>query len=204
MILYRKQLIHLNVVHILSKELIFITICVIGKIRPTIFTVSCKSFFLDFLDDFNHVEQLGGLDGPMYILKMYVHQIHPFILYYICLFYWTGNNNSIGKWFERCIHEQIQNWCQMQSIFTDEQSGFRPNRRLQTRILSICKDIRLTIAACNHPALVIFIDFLSAFDCMWYPKLITNLPELNMSLPLVKWIYQWLRGYIMVTIYGEK
>jgi hypothetical protein len=91
----------------------------------------------------------------------------------------------------------------MQSIFTDEQSGFRPNRRLQTRILSICKDIRLTIAACNRPALVIFIDFLSAFDRMWYPKLITNLPELNMPLLLVKWIYQWLRGRTMSIHHGD-
>jgi len=37
---------------------------------------------------------------------------------------------NLGKWFERCIHEQIQDWCKVKGIFCDEQSGFTPNRRL--------------------------------------------------------------------------
>ncbi|CAF4111994.1 unnamed protein product [Rotaria magnacalcarata] len=44
---------------------------------------------------------------------------------------------NLGKWFEfeRCIHEQIQAWCKDKRIYTDEQSGFTPNRRLKSRIL---------------------------------------------------------------------
>jgi len=91
----------------------------------------------------------------------------------------------------------------MQGIYTDEQSDFTPNRRLQTHILSICEDLRLTIAADNRPALVIFIDFLSAFDKMWYPVLIANLIELDMPLPLIKWIFQWLQGRTMAIDYGD-
>lgn len=46
----------------------------------------------------------------------------------------------------------------------------------------------MTVAANTRPALVIFVDFLSAFDRMWAPALIADLYELNMPLPLLKWI----------------
>ncbi|CAF3901329.1 unnamed protein product [Rotaria sp. Silwood1] len=110
---------------------------------------------------------------------------------------------NLGKWFERCIHEQIQEWCKGKGIYTDEQSGFTPNRRLQSRILSICEDLKLTVAANNRPALLIFVDFLSAFDKMWYPALIANLVELDMPLPLIKWIYQWLQERTMSIHHGD-
>jgi hypothetical protein len=110
---------------------------------------------------------------------------------------------NLGKWSERCIRERIQDWCTTKGIFTDEQSGFTPNRRLQTRILSICEDLRLTVAANNRPALLIFADFLSAFDRIWYPALIANLLELDMPLPLIKGIYQWLQCRTMAVYHGE-
>ncbi|CAM2699256.1 unnamed protein product [Rotaria socialis] len=111
-------------------------------------------------------------------------------------------NKRRRKWFERCIHEQIQAWCKDKGIYTDEQSGFTPNRHLQSRILSICEDLRLTVAANNRPALLIFVDFLSAFDNMWFPALIANLVELDMPLPLIKWIYQWLQERTMSIHHG--
>ncbi|CAF1573891.1 unnamed protein product, partial [Didymodactylos carnosus] len=73
---------------------------------------------------------------------------------------------NISKWFERIVHERIMKWRERKGIYIDEQS---PGRRLQTKILSLCEDLRLTTAACNRPALVIFVDFLSAFDKLWYP-----------------------------------
>ena len=111
--------------------------------------------------------------------------------------------SNLGKWFERCVHEQIQDWCKESGIFYDEQSGLTPNRRLQTRILTICEDLRLTIVANNQPALAIFVDFLSAFDRLWYPALIANLIELEILLPLIKFIYEWLQKRTMSVYYGE-
>jgi hypothetical protein len=110
---------------------------------------------------------------------------------------------NIGKWYERCIHDQILNWCLEKNIFIDEQSGFTPHRRLQTRILSLCEDLRLTTVACNRPALVIFIDFLSAFDRLYYPAFISNLIELEMPLPLVRWLYEWLQDRSITIHHGN-
>jgi len=65
---------------------------------------------------------------------------------------------------ERIIAERIEKWCDEKGIHTDEQFGFTSDRRRQIRIISLIKDLRLIIAASNRPALIIFVDFKTAFD----------------------------------------
>ncbi|CAM4867060.1 unnamed protein product [Rotaria socialis] len=110
---------------------------------------------------------------------------------------------NIGKWYERIIHKRILKWCHEQNIYVDEQSGFTAERRLQTRIISLIEDIRLTITACNRPALCIFVDFLSAFDNMWFPALISTLYKLEMPLSYIKWIASWLQNRTLAIHYGD-
>ena len=98
---------------------------------------------------------------------------------------------NIGKCFERIIHNRILKWCVDNNISTDEQSRFSPGKRLQTRVISLIEELRLTIAANNHPTLTFFVDFLSAFDRMWIPALIANLYQLGMPLPMLKCIFNW-------------
>ena len=86
---------------------------------------------------------------------------------------------NIGKCLERVVHNRILNWCRDKNIFIDEQFGFSPNRRLQTRVVSLVEDLKMTVTANNRPALMIFIDFLSAFDRVWHPVLIANLWEMD-------------------------
>jgi hypothetical protein len=57
--------------------------------------------------------------------------------------------SNLGKLFEKIIHNRILKWCKDKGVYVDEQSGFTPERRLQTRILSLVEDLRLTVAACN-------------------------------------------------------
>lgn len=110
---------------------------------------------------------------------------------------------NIGKWYERIIHSRIIKWCDQQNVYVDEQSGFMSNRRLQTRIISLVEDIRLTITACSRHALVTFVDFLSAFDRMWYPGLVHSLTKLEMPLPLLKWIASWLSNRSFSVHHGD-
>ena len=60
----------------------------------------------------------------------------------------------------------------------------------------VVEELRLTVAACNRPALVVFVNFLSAFDKLWFPALIRNLLDLEMPLCLVKWLFGWPTGKI--------
>ncbi|CAF3326573.1 unnamed protein product [Rotaria socialis] len=100
----------------------------------------------------------------------------------------------MGKWLEKIITERVENWCLENGINPDAQSGFTANRRLQTRILSLIKDIRLTVVAPNRPVLAILIDFLTAFDRLWYPALFKSFDDLDMPLDLCRWIYGWLQN----------
>jgi hypothetical protein len=111
--------------------------------------------------------------------------------------------SNFGKCFERIIHARILKWCNEKGIYIDEQSGFTAERRLQTRILSLVEDLRLTIAANNRPALVVFVDFMSAFDRMWHPGLISTLIKLNLPRYLLCWIFSWLRERTMSIHVGE-
>ena len=81
-------------------------------------------------------------------------------------------NFHSGTRGKQTCHNLILNWCKNKNIFIDEQSGSIPNRRLQTRVVFLVEDVNMSIAANNRPALLVFIDFLFAFDRMWYPALI--------------------------------
>jgi hypothetical protein len=98
---------------------------------------------------------------------------------------------------------RILEWCKNKGIYTDEQSDFTTGRRLQTRILSSVEDLRLTTAANNRPALVVFVDFMSAFDRMWHPSLVSTLLKLDFPLPLLRWLVEWLKGRTMSIHVGE-
>ena len=82
---------------------------------------------------------------------------------------------NLAKWFERVVHRRILGWCHEKNIAVDEQSGFMQGRRLQTRILSLVENMRLTVAACNRPALSIFVDFFIGFRPYVVPGSYTEL-----------------------------
>ena len=110
---------------------------------------------------------------------------------------------NLAKVFERIIVNRIEKWCRNQGIDLDEQSGFTPGKRLETRVVSIIEDLRLTVAACNRPALAIFVDFATAFDRLWWPALMKSLERLEMPIGLRKWIFNWLQGRRMSVSQGE-
>ncbi|CAF1486930.1 unnamed protein product, partial [Didymodactylos carnosus] len=90
---------------------------------------------------------------------------------------------NLGKVFQRVIVGRIEKWCTDQDIHIDEQSGFTARKRVQTRIVSMIDDLKLTVAA-NRPALAIFVDFKTAFDAMWWPALMKTLENLDMPVEL--------------------
>ncbi|CAF1283397.1 unnamed protein product [Adineta steineri] len=110
---------------------------------------------------------------------------------------------NLGKWLERIIAERIERWCDKNGIHTDEQSGFESHRRLQSRIVSLVEDLRLTVATANRPALVIFVDFKTAFDRVWYPALLNTLEKLEMPQDLMKWIFNWLNNRSITISHGD-
>ncbi|CAM4808726.1 unnamed protein product [Rotaria magnacalcarata] len=110
---------------------------------------------------------------------------------------------NLSKIFEKIVAKRIETRCKDQGVYVDERSRFTANRRLQTRIAAMFEDLRLTIAAPNRPSLTIFVDFLTAFDRMWYPALMRALERLDMPIKLRKRIYNWLQNRQMFISHGD-
>ncbi|CAF3946022.1 unnamed protein product [Rotaria magnacalcarata] len=83
-------------------------------------------------------------------------------------------------------------------LLPDNQSGFRANHRLQSRVLLLIDQIS-SLMANSSPVCTIFVDFRSAFDQLWFDGCVGKLSRLGIPAAYVAWIKEWLtnrRGYI--------
>ncbi|CAF3209572.1 unnamed protein product [Rotaria socialis] len=79
-----------------------------------------------------------------------------------------------SKIFEKLLLVRIRNWAELNSIIPVEQSGFRPNCSIPTRVLSIYQEIQNNLVA-NVPTLSIYVDYQKAYDKVWHAALIVKL-----------------------------
>jgi hypothetical protein len=68
-----------------------------------------------------------------------------------------------SKIFEKILLERTRSWTEGNHLVPREQSGFRSNCLLPTRVLSIYQEIKNNLAA-NAPTLAIYVDYEKAFD----------------------------------------
>ncbi|CAF4533670.1 unnamed protein product [Rotaria socialis] len=86
-------------------------------------------------------------------------------------------------------------------ILPDNQSGFRPGHRLQTRVLLLIEQISSYMAN-SSPVSTVFVDFKSAFDQLWFEGCLGKLIRLGIPHAYVNWIHAWLTGR-KATIEGQ-
>ncbi|CAF4305097.1 unnamed protein product [Rotaria magnacalcarata] len=79
------------------------------------------------------------------------------------------------------------------SILLDNQSGFRPGYRLQTRVLLHTEQISSYMAN-SSPVATVFVDFKSAFDQLWFGGCLGKLIRLGIPHAYVNWIHARLTG----------
>jgi hypothetical protein len=68
-----------------------------------------------------------------------------------------------SKLFEKVLLDRIRSWVEGNKLVPSEQSGFRMNCLLQTRVLSIFQEVQNNLAA-NVPTLALYVDYEKAFD----------------------------------------
>ncbi|CAM4809265.1 unnamed protein product [Rotaria magnacalcarata] len=78
-------------------------------------------------------------------------------------------------------------------ILPDNQSGFRPGYKLQTRVLLLIEQISSYMAN-SSPVATVFVDFKSAFDQLWFEGRLGKLIRLGIPHAYVNWIHAWLTG----------
>ncbi|CAF5228212.1 unnamed protein product, partial [Rotaria magnacalcarata] len=76
-------------------------------------------------------------------------------------------------------------------LLPDNQSGFRENFRLQTRLLLFLENLR-SLMSNSSPISTIFVDFRTAFDQLWFAGCIGKLRCLSIPPAYLNWIYAWL------------
>ena len=85
-------------------------------------------------------------------------------------------------------------------ILPGNQSGFRDNFRLHTRLLLFLEDI-YSLMSNSAPVCTIFVDFRSTFDQLWFTGCISKLRGLGISPRHIAWTEAWLlnrRGFIEI------
>ncbi|CAF3804835.1 unnamed protein product [Rotaria sp. Silwood1] len=99
--------------------------------------------------------------------------------------------DSFQKVGETLFLTRFRNVLFQRGLLPDNQSGFRENFRLQTRLLLFLEDLR-SLKSNSSPICTIFVDFRTAFDQLWFAGCIGTLRRLGISPAYLNWIYAWL------------
>ncbi|CAF4185011.1 unnamed protein product [Rotaria magnacalcarata] len=107
-----------------------------------------------------------------------------------------------SKLYEKILLTRIRSWAESNHIIPKEQSGFRPNCLIPTRVLSVYQEVLNNMAA-NSPTLSIYFDYQKACDKVWHAALIVKFSRVNIPFTLLKTIWFWLSMREAVVVYGE-
>ncbi|CAF2948356.1 unnamed protein product [Rotaria sp. Silwood2] len=99
--------------------------------------------------------------------------------------------DSFQKVGEKLFLTRFRNVLFRRGLLPDNQSGFRENFRLQTRLLLFLEDLR-SLMSNSSPISTIFVDFRTAFDQLWFDCCIGKLRCLGIPPAYLNWIYAWL------------
>ena len=97
------------------------------------------------------------------------------------------------KILERLFLIRFQKILANRGLLHDSQSGFRPNVRLQSRVLLLLDQIA-SQRSNSAPVATVFVDFKQAFDMLWWEGCVGKLRRLGIPKAYVLWLESWLRG----------
>lgn len=107
---------------------------------------------------------------------------------------------SISKLFERIIANRMITHINDNSIFVDEQFGFRHGHSTTHQLLRLTNIIKLNKSE-GYSTGVALLDIEKAFDSVWHNGLIAKLHKFNFPLYLVKIIQSYLTGRTLQVSY---
>lgn len=107
-----------------------------------------------------------------------------------------------SKIFEKILLSRIREWAERNSIVPIEQSGFRPNCLIPTRVLSIYQEVHNNMAG-NIPTLALYVDYQKAYDRVWHAALMVKLNRFDIPKELLKIIGSWLSQRSAYVAYGD-
>ena len=97
----------------------------------------------------------------------------------------------VRKLLERVVHSALLDHIIKESIISDSQFGFRPNRSTQEALLSMTRFWHNTMEA-GGSNICVFLDLAKAFDSVPHDGVITSLSTAGVTGKLL----QWFRSYL--------
>ena len=99
--------------------------------------------------------------------------------------------DSFLKVQERLFLNRFLQVLKNRGILPDNQSGFRANHALQTRVLLLTEQISSYMSN-SAPVTTVFVDFKSAFDQLWFDGCLGKLSRMGVPTAYINWIRAWL------------
>ena len=94
---------------------------------------------------------------------------------------------------EKLFQVRFNDVLERRGILPLAQSGFRANRRLQSRVLLFLDQLG-SLMANSTPIATVFVDFKAAFDQLWFDGCIGKLKKLGIPQRYINWIKTWLHN----------
>ena len=101
--------------------------------------------------------------------------------------------HCLGKVYERCFLVYLIQWMKMNGVLPSEQSGFRKKHSTATRFMQFPQHISSGLLQ-QTATLVIYVDFIKAFDQLRYDGLIYKMHKINCPYELVIFIVEYLKN----------
>ena len=95
-----------------------------------------------------------------------------------------------GKILEKLVHQQLSNYLEMDELLAEEQHGFRKHSTMHA-VAQLSNYINKKLDA-RKTALVAYIDFKKAFDCVQHPLLLDKLANLGVGERVLNWVESYL------------
>lgn len=95
------------------------------------------------------------------------------------------------KLLEQVVKQQLQDFCDANSVLVKNQSGFRADHSCESVVVSICDDFLRALDG-NNLVLAVFLDFKRAFETI---DRVSLLKKLN-SMGIGETVYKWFKSYL--------
>lgn len=97
----------------------------------------------------------------------------------------------LSKVFEKVIHNKLYNFFESQHLLTDEQTGFRKNKTINTAVYNFLQKVMINIDN-KTPVCALYMDFSKAFDCVNHKILLQKLAMYGVRGNVLKLIESYL------------
>ena len=101
--------------------------------------------------------------------------------------------SNICKLFEKIVSKRLYSHLEKYHIVSNNQSGFRKNRRTLEHLIHISKDIRKSLATRGY-TVGIFLDIEKAYDMVWRKCVLYKINRMGIGGNMFNWINSFLNN----------